>query len=147
MKKFLASLKPLRPLQLGGAKCVACHATPSDPLFHYMTEQSALTLWESELVQAGHPDFLFVGHTHVPMKTQFQRTLVVNPGSVGQPKHGDPRAAYAVWEDGGVNLRRAEYDVEKTIRAYEGLGMDAHIVQSLCAGLRTGGDLPTVNLR
>jgi predicted phosphodiesterase len=139
MKRCLARLEPLKRLTLGGAKCVACHATPSDPLFTYLTEQSAPTLWESELVQAGHPDLLFLGHTHVPMKTQFQRSLVINPGSVGQPKHGDPRAAYAVWDDGAVKLRRVSYDVERTVRAYDGLGLEPHIAHTLCEGLRTGG--------
>ena len=142
MKKFLAELQPLQTLHLNGATCVACHATPSDPLYHYLTEQSAPTSWESELSRASHPAYLFLGHTHLPMKTRFQHTLVVNPGSVGQPKHGDPRAAYAVWEDDRVTLRRVTYDVERTIRAYDGLGLDPHVVQSLCAVLRTGGDPP-----
>ncbi|SPE56493.1 conserved hypothetical protein [Verrucomicrobia bacterium] len=143
MKTFLANLEPMRRWHFNDANHVACHATPSDPLFHYLTEKSALTIWESELVQAGHPDFLFVGHTHLPMKTQFQRTLVINPGSVGQPKHGDPRAAYAVWEDGAVKLRRVAYEVERTVRAYDGLGLEPHVVHSLTEALRTGRDLPT----
>ena len=147
MKKFLAGLAPLRRIDLGGAKCVACHATPTNPLFHYLPEGSAPGLWESELAQAGHPEFLFVGHTHEPMKVQFQRTLVVNPGSVGQPKHGDPRAADAIWEDGKITLHRTPYDVEQTVKAYEGLGLEPHIVRSLCAVLRTGGDLRTDTLR
>jgi putative phosphoesterase len=141
-KKFLAALEPSQSFHLDGAKCLACHASPSDPLYHYITEKSSMMIWESELVHAGHPDFLFVGHTHLPMKTQFQRTLVVNPGSVGQPKHGDPRAAYALWEDGRVTLRRVPYDVEQTVRAYDGLGLEPHIVEALCTILRTGADLP-----
>ena len=100
-----------------------------------------MSLWESELVRAGHPDFLFLGHTHQPMKTQFQRTLVVNPGSVGQPKDGDARAAYAVWKDGKVSLRRARYDVERTIKAFAGLALDSKVVQSLSGVLRGGGSL------
>jgi putative phosphoesterase len=142
MKKYLAALEPAQSFRLDGAKCMACHASPSDPLYHYLTEKSALTIWESELVRAGYPDYLFMGHTHLPMKTQFQRTLVVNPGSVGQPKHGDSRAAYALWEDGRVTLHRVAYDVEKTVRAYNGLGLEPHLVDALCAVLRTGGDLP-----
>jgi putative phosphoesterase len=139
MKRFLAALEPLQRFQWTGAKCVACHATPGDPLYHYLGEESAPSLWESELVRAGHPDFLFLGHTHQPMKTQFQRTLVVNPGSVGQPKHGDPQAAYALWEDGRVTLRRVEYNVEKTIRSFAGLALDPKVVHCLVEILRAGG--------
>jgi diadenosine tetraphosphatase ApaH/serine/threonine PP2A family protein phosphatase len=122
--------------------CVACHAVPSGPLYEYFPQNSPVTLWESELNGVDCHDFLFVGHTHLPTKTQFRRTLIVNPGSVGQPKDGDPRAAYAVWEDGEVSLRRAEYDVEQTIRAYRGTRLEPHIVDVLAKVLRTGGHLP-----
>jgi diadenosine tetraphosphatase ApaH/serine/threonine PP2A family protein phosphatase len=75
------------------------------------------------------------------MKTRFRRTLVVNPGSVGQPKDEYPRAAYATWDDGEVSLRRAAYDVEKTIAAYGRLRLEQHIVSTLAEVLRTGGHL------
>jgi predicted phosphodiesterase len=142
MKQFLAGLQPLQRFQLDSAICVACHAVPSDPLYLYLPENSPVTLWDSELNAVKYPDFLFVGHTHLPMKTRIRRTLVVNPGSVGQPKDDDPRAAYAIWDDGEVTLRRAGYDVEKTIAAYHGLGIEPHIADTLAEVLRTGGHLP-----
>ena len=137
-RRFLAKLEPMKAFEHGGARCLACHATPGDPLYRYLAEEGGMNLWESELVRAAHPDFLFLGHTHKPMKTQFQRTLVVNPGSVGQPRDGDWRAAYAVWEDGRVTLRRAAYDVERTIQAYAGLALESHIVEKLSGILRGG---------
>jgi len=145
MKQFLAGLEPLQRFQLGEAVFVACHAVPSDPLYHYLPEGSPVTFWESELNTAGYPDFLLLGHTHEPMKTRFRRTQVVNPGSVGQPKHGDARAAYAVWTDGEAELRRAAYDVEQTIRAYEGLGLDGRTIEVLAEVLRSGGHLPLLD--
>jgi len=140
-KRFLAELQPVQRFQLGQTNCFACHASASDPLYHYLPPGAAVALWESELMVAQQPDFLFYGHTHLPMKTRLLRTLVVNPGSVGQPKDGDSRAAYAVWENGEVTLRRVAYDVEETIRAYAGLGLAPHIEHSLCAVLRSGGNL------
>jgi len=107
MKQFLAGLRPVQRFKLDAAVCVVCHAAPSDPLYHYMPETSPVSLWESEMNCADHPDFLFLGHTHLPMKIRFRRTVVVNPGSVGQPKDGDSRAAYAIWEDGEIIHRRA----------------------------------------
>jgi len=142
MKQFLAGLQPLQRFQLDAAICVACHAVPSDPLYLYLPENSPVTLWESELSSVKYPDFLFVGHTHLSMKTRFRRTLVVNPGSVGQPKDGDPRAAYAIWDDGEVTLRRAAYDVEEAVAAYRGLELEPRIVDTLAGVLRTGGHLP-----
>ena len=66
----------------------------------------------------------------------------MNPGSVGQPKGGNPRAAYAIWEDGQVTLRCASYDVAQTMRAYRGTRLAPHIVKVLAEVLRTGGHLP-----
>ena len=72
------------------------------------------------------------------MKTQFNGTLVFNPGSVGQPKDSDPRAAYAVWQDGALLFRRAAYDVEETVRAFEPLALPEDIKHLLIEELRTG---------
>jgi predicted phosphodiesterase len=142
LKAFLAGLKPSRQFKVGASACFACHATPKDPLYHYMPPNAAVTLWESEVIVAQHPDYLFFGHTHLPLINRFHRTLIVNPGSVGQPKDGDPRAAYAIWTNNEIILRRAPYDIEETVRAYEALGLETHIQHSLCEVLRTGGNLP-----
>lgn len=142
LKEFLAGLEPSARFQMGNAICFACHASAKDPLYHYMPPSSAVTLWESEVIVAKHPDFLFYGHTHLPLITRFRKTLIVNPGSVGQPKDGDPRAAYAIFENGEISLRRAAYNIEETIRAYDGLGLPPHILDKLSTVLRTGGDLP-----
>ncbi len=142
MKQFLAALQPLQRFKLNEIMCVACHAVPSDPLYTYLPDTASVPLWESELNGIGYPDFLFIGHTHKPTKTRFRRTLIVNPGSVGQPKDGDPRAAYAIWEDGEVTLRRAAYDVEETIRACRSTRLDPQMVDALAEVLRTGGHLP-----
>ncbi len=143
MKQFLAGLQPLQRFKLNEILCVACHAVPSDPLYAYLPENVSVPLWESELNGINYPDFLFIGHTHKPTKTRFRRTLVINPGSVGQPKDSDPRAAYAIWEDGEVTLRRATYDIEETIRAYQNTHLNPQIINTLAEVLRTGGHLPT----
>ena len=140
-RAFLGELLPIRFFVLGGAQCVACHATPSEPLFRYLRLNGGGQL-EREIEFAKHPDYLFFGHTHWPSVTRSGKTLVINPGSVGQPKDGNSRAAYAVWEDGAVNLRRAEYDVEETIRAYKDTPLQSADVEALAEVLRTGGNLP-----
>jgi diadenosine tetraphosphatase ApaH/serine/threonine PP2A family protein phosphatase len=62
---------------------------------------------------------IVAGHTHI----QFERTVgvidVVNPGSVGLPFDGDPRAAYALLDPAGsFFLRRVEYDIDEALVAY-----------------------------
>jgi putative phosphoesterase len=140
MLRFLRTLKPTNSFQMFGKHCVACHAAPSDPLFRYLrTAQKDL---ENEITIAGSPDFLFFGHTHWPLLRRIGRTSLVNPGSVGQPKDGDPRAAYAVWEGGEVELRRVAYPIEDTVEAYTRTPLASSDVKSLIAVLRTGGTLP-----
>jgi diadenosine tetraphosphatase ApaH/serine/threonine PP2A family protein phosphatase len=81
--------------------------------------------------------YAFQGHTHVPgvFTEDFQfsspeelnneyrlgeKKVMINVGSVGQPRDGNPRACYAVLEDKVVRFRRVEYPVEKTIaKIYE----------------------------
>ena len=142
LRAFLADLAPIRFFTLGGSESVACHATPSEPLFRYLRHNGGNQL-EQELEFAKNPDFLFYGHTHWPIIMRSGETLVVNPGSVGQPKDGDPRAAYAVWQDGEAFLRRATYDVEETVRAYKATPLAEDDIASLVEVLRSGGNLTT----
>jgi putative phosphoesterase len=141
MRRFLTGLQALQKFRWEGTNCVACHAIPTDPLYGYLGEKAGLTLWESELVEAQHPDILFVGHTHIPMVTQFQRTLVLNPGSVGQPRDGQSEAAYAIWEDSALSLCRVGYNVKQTAQAIEKLELEPQIKQRLLEELRTGGQV------
>ena len=62
--------------------------------------------------------------------------LVVNPGSVGQPRDRDPRAAYAVYdsESDTLSLRRKAYDIAATQRAMEEAGLPEPLISRLSAG-------------
>ena len=56
---------------------------------------------EDELLEGSTPSIVF-GHTHLPFARETESgILLVNPGSVGMPFDGDPRAAYAVVSEGG----------------------------------------------
>jgi predicted phosphodiesterase len=154
MKAFLATLQPLQEFHWNETSCVACHTIYAHPMSYSLAERDDPAWQQSELsrmdtdmilvghpdllfVLLGHPDFVFIGNSHLPMKTKFYGTLVVNPGSVGQPLDGDPRASYAIWQDGEITLQRLAYDVEETVEAYESLNLDGHIKQQLVDGLRT----------
>lgn len=140
-KAYLAALPADELSTLGHARCFLCHAIPSDPLYGYLEARDGRDRWEREVEAAGRPDFLLVGHTHRPVVRMIKSTLIVNPGSVGQPKDGDPRAAYAMWSDGGVTLRRAAYDIDAVARdlAERAPPSAARLLTGI---LRTGGHLP-----
>jgi putative phosphoesterase len=141
MQGFLRALPHVVSFHVGKSRCFACHATPSGPLFHYMRGSDQEL--QSELDIADWPDFLFVGHTHWQLVRRIDKSVVVNPGSVGQPKDGNPAAAYAVWEDGQITLRRVDYPVEATVRSYASTPLKAQDVTALITVLQTGGQLPS----
>ena len=67
---------------------------------------------EDELLDGVTERRLIFGHTHLPFARSAHGIELVNPGSVGMPLDGDPRAAYAVIDADGVQLRRVAYDHE-----------------------------------
>ncbi|WP_063748566.1 metallophosphoesterase family protein [Methylobacterium nodulans] len=83
-------------------------------------------------------DVLLVGHSHMPFLGRFGNQTVLNPGSLGQPRAGEPRASYAVWQDGTFTLRSFPYPVEDTVAKLQALGFPAAIEEELTTILRTG---------
>ncbi|WP_276255068.1 metallophosphoesterase family protein [Halomontanus rarus] len=84
----------------------------------------------------GDEDVLVLGHTHVQHAERYAEGIVVNPGSVGQPRDGDPRAGYAVLdlEAMTVETRRVAYDVEAVQRAVKDAGLPERIGTRLARG-------------
>jgi putative phosphoesterase len=116
----------------------AFHASPSDHLFSYRLTPD---LDDEELkkeVADVRADIVLVGHTHLPMSRGAWTKVVVNPGSVGQPLDGDPRASYAVIRDGVAELHRVEYDIEETAAGIRAMGLAEEMRDVLIAILATG---------
>ena len=81
-------------------------------------------------------DVLVLGHTHVQDHRVFDEGIVMNPGSVGQPRDGDHRAAYAILDlnDLSVEERRVDYDIEAVVEAVEEAGLPERIGTRLYDG-------------
>jgi diadenosine tetraphosphatase ApaH/serine/threonine PP2A family protein phosphatase len=84
----------------------------------------------------GDEDLLVMGHTHVQHHEAYDEGLVVNPGSVGQPRDGDPDAAYAVvdLDAGTVDERRVSYDVDRVAAAVREAGLPRRLGERLYEG-------------
>jgi predicted phosphodiesterase len=76
------------------------------------------------------------GHPDNPDHAVFDEGVVVNPGSVGQPRDSDPRAAYAVLdtEELSVEEHRVEYDVDRVVSAVENTDLPPEIGTRLLEG-------------
>ncbi len=123
---------------LGGAHFFVCHGTPQDPLGGQV---NAATAPEGELERLFGDvaaDVIVLGHTHLPALRRLGSRLIVNPGSLGQPRYGVPDATYAVWEDGRVQIKHLHYDHEAVARRLRLAALSAEAAEQLEAVLSTG---------
>jgi putative phosphoesterase len=111
--RFLADLPVTQAVTLDDTRFLLVHATPRDPLDEYAHPDP--DFWSRRL-QHVDVDVVCVGHTHQPYVLEVGDKLIINPGSVGQPRDGDPRASYVVIDNNRVEIKRVAYPVEETIR-------------------------------
>ncbi|MFB6071733.1 MAG: metallophosphoesterase [Halobacterium sp.] len=84
----------------------------------------------------GDEDVLVLGHTHVQHHEVYDDGVVLNPGSVGQPRDRDPRAAYAVLDLDTLDVteHRVEYDVDRVAAAVRDAGLPPGTADRLSKG-------------
>lgn len=134
--KYLSRLPVSQTLELDNRRFYLVHATPRDPMDEYLATDEAT--WKNRLAGID-ADFVLVGHTHLQFHLDLGRTQLVNPGSVGQPRDGDPRAAYAIIENGKVELKRVEYDIDAAVLALQQANLPPDVFELAESMLRTGG--------
>jgi putative phosphoesterase len=135
-RRFLGALPVTRTVTLADTSFLLVHATPRDPLDEYAVADGEF--WKRRL-QHVEADVVCVGHTHHPYVLEVGDKLVINPGSVGQPRDGDPRACYALIEDNRVELKRVEYPVEDAVRVIQESSLPEPAKGLLAEVLRSGG--------
>jgi predicted phosphodiesterase len=147
-RAFLLRLPP--KLDLGW--CVAVHGcfTHPESVIGYVTPVNAranIAALASHRAQLG----LF-GHSHVPAlhvrderdrlglgpgihRLPWTRPAIMNPGSVGQPRDGDPRASFALFDVKAwtMEIVRVAYDIEATVRAVRAAGLPSEVTARLRA--------------
>jgi putative phosphoesterase len=138
--RYLRSLPLTVACDVGHRHFLLCHAVPSNPLYEYRTAES--DLWFED--PAGWSGVLLAGHTHLPFQRTYAGKTIVNPGSVGQPKHGRAEACYAIWQDGKITLGAVAYDVERTVDKLRSLSLSADVFEDLAFVLRNGSAPPAV---
>jgi putative phosphoesterase len=113
-KTFMRGLPFDLRLEVASKSVHLVHGTPRK-VNEYLFEDKPASLYE-RLAATERGDALVFGHTHKPWVRAHGGVLFVNCGSVGKPKDGDPRAAFALLEDAGgrleVTIERVGYDAE-----------------------------------
>lgn len=138
-KEHLGYLGKLAPLERvppsahgGGLGALLCHASPDDPLWEYVTEDDA----QRYLRSGGLPAIVAFGHTHVPFILRGSDRLILNVGSVGQPRDHDPRAAFVVLDlaTGDAAIHRVQYDIRAAATAVRDAGLPLALAERLYLG-------------
>jgi diadenosine tetraphosphatase ApaH/serine/threonine PP2A family protein phosphatase len=144
-------LEALQPTLVEGSFTLV-HGSPRDPTWEYVT---SIPVARANLALLTTPYGLH-GHTHVPIAFREddgrveainpqegstlaldERRLLINPGSIGQPRDGDPTASYLVLDTDrqSVAWHRVAYDIGRTQSAMRAAGLPARLVSRLEYGL------------
>ena len=141
------------PLVIEDDNFTLVHGSPREPIWEYIIStgvaQENFTYFQSQ--------YCLVGHSHVPLvfsygesgefsTSRFQpgigvilgkSRLIINPGGVGQPRDGDPRASYSIYdsETMQVKLYRVPYDIRATQDRMVARGLPLRLVARLSQGL------------
>ena len=147
-REYLGALPQTKSIE----RFTLCHGSLRDPLWEYVTSPGAAA---ASLAKSPTP-FCCNGHTHVPamfiegekgMRTVRPRInheyelsafrCLINPGSVGQPRDGDPRASYAMLDTtaGTVSFYRASYRIDEAQRRIRARGLPEMFAERLALGM------------
>jgi putative phosphoesterase len=142
-RRYLLQLPVTQRLTLDGKRFLLVHATPRDPLDEYLMKDPET--W-ARRVQNADADIVCVGHSHMQFILSVDGVVVLNPGSVGQPRDGDPRAAYAVIEGDTIELKRVAYPIDETVARIAESPLPEKAKEILAESLRLGR-LPAASRR
>lgn len=116
------------------------HGGWRDPLDEYLYKLTA------SYFEGLEGELFISGHTHVQGVWRVGNKTYCNPGSVGQPRDGDARAAFAVLQDDDVRPYRTTYDIDEVAAVARKAGFDERAYMNLYAGTRIGGAISRVEL-
>ena len=135
--EFIRTLVPEIRSSFEKAGAYFTHGSPDDRLWEYVDPRTHSDLFGHYLGKLG-VGIIGLGHTHVPYVWKEKGKVVFNPGSVGQPRDGNPRASFAVLSveelDVSVDIRRVEYDIEKAAAKIRRAGLPAVHAERLGTG-------------
>lgn len=133
---FLKNLKTHIYLDVDDLKIYITHGSPRDEIFEYVFPDSNddFLLVLADIAKA---DVLVFGHTHLPMERRIKRKIFLNPGSVGQPRDGNPKASFLIFDTRSKEacFKRIEYDIDKAAKAIIDNDLPRFLAQRLYLGI------------
>jgi diadenosine tetraphosphatase ApaH/serine/threonine PP2A family protein phosphatase len=138
------------PLILNENGFTLAHGSPREPIWEYLLSTQAA----QENFDYFETPYCLVGHSHIPLIFELEgeeavykelgetvvklpeNHMILNPGGVGQPRDGDPKASYAIYdaETRTVSHYRVEYDIQATQRKMAEAGLPEPLIRRLSFG-------------
>lgn len=130
-RSFLTGLKPGASLESEGRTIALFHGS-TESMTEYVFEEDV----HEEMLSRAKADVLVLGHTHVPYVKRYATGLVINPGSVGQPRDGDWRASFALLDSDSMEceIARREYDIDGAAAGMDSAGLPSYLADRLYSG-------------
>jgi putative phosphoesterase len=136
-KDFMRQLPFDLRLEVGGTPVHLVHGSPRK-VNEYLFEDKPASLYE-RLAKDEDANMLVFGHSHKPWVHEFGGVVFVNCGSVGKPKDGDPRGAFAVLRHTAnridVEIERVTYDAQAVAREVSAAGLPEEFAAKLVAAV------------
>jgi predicted phosphodiesterase len=117
------------------------HGSPSFPLDEYILPNTPAQMALFPFMQLIEINILLLGHTHIPFidkaNSDDKELLMINPGSIGQPRDKDPRASYAVIDLKNMvaEIVRVDYDIDKVNKQFTKAGLPEFLGERLFKGI------------
>ncbi|MFX0152496.1 MAG: metallophosphoesterase family protein [Candidatus Hodarchaeota archaeon] len=139
---YLEALKTQQDLSIENRKVLLAHGTPEEKWEYFLKDpfigdfsskqEVRLRKWLKKW------DLVVIGHTHIPFVYKFRKKVVLNPGSVGQPRDRNPKASYAIVDIDesaiDVEIVRLDYDINKTCKTLFEAELNEYLCQRLFKG-------------
>lgn len=128
-RRLLQDLSLEKTWELDGLRINMYHGSPWDNLEEYIYPDYN----HFDRFAALDADIIILGHTHYPMLREIQGRIVINPGSCGQPRDGDTRAAFAILDTQtrAIAFRRVAYDTSLLKQSIHTLGLNEKLLSYL----------------
>jgi putative phosphoesterase len=128
-KAFMRELPFDLRFEVDGTAVHLVHGSPRK-VNEYLFADKPPSLYD-RLAAAEEADVLVFGHTHKPWVRDFGGVRFVNCGSVGKPKDGDPRGAFAVLSGSEVTIERVDYDAGRVAAEVREAGLPGEFADKL----------------
>ena len=130
-QKFLRSIEIESRFEADDTRVAMFHGSVGNAIDYVFEDEI-----NEDLVRNSGSNLLILGHTHMPYVKDFGSMMAINPGSVGQPRDGDPRASFAVLDTDRRSclVRRAGYDIGGASEAILAAGLPRLLADRLFLG-------------